>query len=32
VERIERGEVASGVALGATHLAVAIINAAAIAG
>jgi putative membrane protein len=32
VERIERGEIASGVALGATHLAVAIINAAAIAG
>jgi len=32
VQRIERGEVASAVALGATHLAVAAINAAAISG
>lgn len=32
VQRIERGEMASAVALGATHLAVAIINSAAIAG
>ncbi|HYC66206.1 MAG TPA: DUF350 domain-containing protein [Reyranellaceae bacterium] len=32
VRRIERGEVASAVALGATHLGVATINAAAIAG
>ncbi len=32
VERIERGEMASAVTLGATHIAVAIINAAAIAG
>jgi putative membrane protein len=32
VQRIERGEMASAVALGATHLAVAIVNAAAIAG
>jgi putative membrane protein len=32
VQRIERGEVASAVALGATHLSVAAINAAAIAG
>ena len=31
-ERIERGEMASAVAIGATHLAVAAINAAAIAG
>ena len=31
-ERIERGEVASAIALGATHLGVAAINAAAIAG
>lgn len=32
VARIERGEMASAAALGATHLAVAIVNAAAIAG
>jgi len=32
VQRIERGEVASAVALGATHLGVAAINAAAISG
>ncbi|MFI4998573.1 MAG: DUF350 domain-containing protein [Reyranellales bacterium] len=32
VQRIERGELASAVALGATHLGVAAINAAAIAG
>lgn len=32
VQRIERGELASAAALGATHLAVAAINAAAIAG
>jgi putative membrane protein len=32
VERIERGEMASAVALSATHLGVAFINAAAIAG
>ncbi len=32
VQRIERGEMASAAALGATHLAVAAINAAAIAG
>jgi putative membrane protein len=32
VQRIEHGEVASAVALGATHLSVAAINAAAIAG
>lgn len=32
VARIERGEMASAAALGATHLSVAIINAAAIAG
>jgi putative membrane protein len=32
VKRIESGEMASAVALGATHLAVGIINAAAIAG
>ncbi len=31
-ERIERGELASAIALGATHLGVAAINAAAIAG
>jgi putative membrane protein len=32
VQRIERGEMASAIALGATHLSVAAINAAAIAG
>lgn len=32
VQRIERGELAAAAALGATHLAVAAINAAAIAG
>lgn len=32
VQRIERGEMASAVALGATHVGVGIINAAAIAG
>jgi len=32
VQRIERGEVASAIALGATHLAIGVINAAAIAG
>lgn len=32
VQRIERGETASAIALGATHLGVAAINAAAIAG
>jgi len=32
VQRIERGETASAIALGATHLGVAVVNAAAIAG